>query len=395
MPLDLAQIGEKKLTPLWIIGLFIYLTEIVSGIAATQVTGTVQIAFAAFAIGFPILVAFAFFLILWRRPYVLYSPTEYGQTTDVTMYVKAISDAQSQLQEQIVEKSKKSQEAHYSSYLSFIVYIVHKQLERGRISEVIELFDDFEGKEEFWLRNVEFALTRSTLARLCGKREALGYLQNFRKNQLSFYEIAQYELGLLKYGKRFKSDEIKPPFSIDKLSIGIRKLWASLLAMCYLNEKNMEQTKYYFDMIKDSLTENDAFDAYAGIQIAIVAAALGETDITEKYFDVAHHIDSDKRYSSDAYPYVSLIAEHERALVNKIIGAEVKLKKETIQLLKGHSHVIARHSAILRTSNSTIETLASISKKWKKPLEKKTIDEQLYSFENHILGYAGTLFVGM
>lgn len=58
-----------------------------------QTSGHIQTALTAFVIAFPILVAAAFFAILWKKPYVLYSPIEYGKRTDVTSYVQAIMGA--------------------------------------------------------------------------------------------------------------------------------------------------------------------------------------------------------------------------------------------------------------------------------------------------------------
>jgi hypothetical protein len=54
------------------------LTEAVLGIALTRVTGEVQVVLTVFVIAFPLLVATAFFYILWNRAYVFYAPSEYG-----------------------------------------------------------------------------------------------------------------------------------------------------------------------------------------------------------------------------------------------------------------------------------------------------------------------------
>lgn len=54
---------ERRLTPLWIISLFVSLTEVVLGTAVTQTVGGVQIALTAFVMSFPLLVASAFFAI--------------------------------------------------------------------------------------------------------------------------------------------------------------------------------------------------------------------------------------------------------------------------------------------------------------------------------------------
>jgi hypothetical protein len=82
--------SRKAMTPLWIVALFVSLTEAVLGVAVTQTNNGVQIALTAFVIFFPLLIAGAFFLILWNRPYVFYPPTEFGQQVDVTQYVDAM-----------------------------------------------------------------------------------------------------------------------------------------------------------------------------------------------------------------------------------------------------------------------------------------------------------------
>ena len=78
-----------KMTPLWVISLFLSLTEVISGIAATQTTGNLQVALVWFVIIFPFLVACMFFVLLWFRPWTFYPPSEYANV-DVQRYVKAL-----------------------------------------------------------------------------------------------------------------------------------------------------------------------------------------------------------------------------------------------------------------------------------------------------------------
>jgi hypothetical protein len=80
----------QRLTPLWVVSLFLSLTEVVAGIAVVQATGPIQVALTCFVIAFPTLVAAAFFLVLWFRPYVLYPPAEFAGGSDVTAYVNAM-----------------------------------------------------------------------------------------------------------------------------------------------------------------------------------------------------------------------------------------------------------------------------------------------------------------
>lgn len=81
------------MTPLWVISLFVSLTEVVTGIAVTQASGVTQTALTMFVIAFPLLVAGAFFTILWNRPYVFYPPSEFASGVDVTKYIEAMGSS--------------------------------------------------------------------------------------------------------------------------------------------------------------------------------------------------------------------------------------------------------------------------------------------------------------
>lgn len=81
---------KSQMTPLWVISLFLSLTEAVTGLALTQSSGGIQLGLIVFVIGFPLLIAGAFFAILWNRPYVLYPPTEYGPEVRVQDFVGAM-----------------------------------------------------------------------------------------------------------------------------------------------------------------------------------------------------------------------------------------------------------------------------------------------------------------
>jgi hypothetical protein len=91
-----------KVTPLWIVAAFVTLTEVVLGYAITQVRGGVQVALTVFVIAFALLVACAFFLILWNRPYVFYPPSEYG-SIDPKAFVSALRP---EVPPKIVEQAK-------------------------------------------------------------------------------------------------------------------------------------------------------------------------------------------------------------------------------------------------------------------------------------------------
>ncbi|MFI6488512.1 hypothetical protein [Streptomyces sp. NPDC050564] len=77
----------RVLNPLWIIALFLGLSETTVGIAAAQSSGWVQGLLALFAVVFPVLVSTVFFLILWQRPEVLYAPGDFPEHVSIGTYV--------------------------------------------------------------------------------------------------------------------------------------------------------------------------------------------------------------------------------------------------------------------------------------------------------------------
>ena len=91
--------GKKAITPLWIVALFVSLTELVLGAAVTQTAGGIQVALTVFVIAFPVLIAGSFFLTLWHKPYVFYPPTEFGHQINVGEYVEAMQRRPALLQQ--------------------------------------------------------------------------------------------------------------------------------------------------------------------------------------------------------------------------------------------------------------------------------------------------------
>jgi hypothetical protein len=91
-PLGTAR-GPKALNPLWIISLFLTISEIAVGAAATQTQGWLQSVLVIFSVAFPTGIAATFFAILMRRPYVLYAPKDYSKSASVKDFVNALNSS--------------------------------------------------------------------------------------------------------------------------------------------------------------------------------------------------------------------------------------------------------------------------------------------------------------
>lgn len=122
-----------RITPLWIIAAFVSMTEATLGYALTKTADGVQIALTVFVILFAVLVAAAFFLILWHRPFVFYSPSEYGDI-DPRSFIDAIKKSVSpRVAEQLqlvreIERNPKNQDAQFGIVNSLLDEVYRQHL---------------------------------------------------------------------------------------------------------------------------------------------------------------------------------------------------------------------------------------------------------------------------
>jgi hypothetical protein len=70
---------QRVTSPLTIVGLFVWLTEVVIGAVLALANSPLQWLMVVFVVLFPSAVAGAFFFFLWKRPGVYYGPTEFGE----------------------------------------------------------------------------------------------------------------------------------------------------------------------------------------------------------------------------------------------------------------------------------------------------------------------------
>jgi len=157
-----GQAGQRGLTPLWVVSIFVSLTETVLGIGVIQTSGSIQIALTVFVITFAPLVALGFFLVLWFRPYVFYPPAEFAQV-DVSTYVAAMRNSSlasgNRLYSQ-VEQAVRSVLSSQDTVLTFKKYIEDKdRLAPGNLNRMLQVVAN-EAVEE--IRKVSFVTVDST-----------------------------------------------------------------------------------------------------------------------------------------------------------------------------------------------------------------------------------------
>jgi hypothetical protein len=92
--------GESvsRATPLWIISIFIGLSQAVAGLVAIQGSGWIAGTLAIFAVIYPIVVTGLFFLILWKRNWLFYPPSEFSHDVQPAQYIDAMRGQRIQLE---------------------------------------------------------------------------------------------------------------------------------------------------------------------------------------------------------------------------------------------------------------------------------------------------------
>jgi len=90
MPIDVTK-APATASPLWVIALFIALSEVTAGVAAATTNGTARLIFACFAVAFPSAVFIAFVWLLVHHAPKLYPPGQYSREITPEIYRAGIS----------------------------------------------------------------------------------------------------------------------------------------------------------------------------------------------------------------------------------------------------------------------------------------------------------------
>ncbi|BEP13995.1 hypothetical protein acdb102_23060 [Acidothermaceae bacterium B102] len=90
MPLDTSS-APSAASPLWIIALFIALSEATAGVASVTTNGVTQLIFAIFAVAFPSIVFLMFVRLLIKHTPKLYAPGQYTGTLTPQVFADGVN----------------------------------------------------------------------------------------------------------------------------------------------------------------------------------------------------------------------------------------------------------------------------------------------------------------
>lgn len=134
------SVPKNGMTPLVLISIFLSLTEVVLGVSVTYTIGGVQIALVSFAILFPLLIAAAFFSILWLKPYVFYSPFEYSSADEAETFINAISQDAKRIKNTATEVANIARDVEkLREELAIDVVSLKKEVDEARVLAIAGL----------------------------------------------------------------------------------------------------------------------------------------------------------------------------------------------------------------------------------------------------------------
>lgn len=121
--------------PLVLIAVFAGISEVAMAVTLVQLPEKIQSVFVWFVMLFPIILVLGFFFVLYKRPAVLFSPSDYKNEE---MYLSSIGGNQA-----VTEQSKKIEQLEES--LKIIqVYIENSDLDNGKQSDFSETWRQLE-----------------------------------------------------------------------------------------------------------------------------------------------------------------------------------------------------------------------------------------------------------
>lgn len=120
---------EKTSSPLLVIGALIALSEAVGIAGVLNTTGTAHTSFVVFTISFTFFVAVVFFLLLWKKPYLLFSPDQFKGANEIKYYIDAVNGNQNSTETaneyRAIFLIKRSRSDNSGSSDSVLVYASH------------------------------------------------------------------------------------------------------------------------------------------------------------------------------------------------------------------------------------------------------------------------------
>src|SRR5262249_7312408 len=131
-----------------------------------------------------------------------------------------------------------------------------------------------------------------------------------------------------------------------------RRTASALVGLWYLREGKLEDARRFLASASPNRVLGDAYDFYRSIPLGILCFAVGEKSHGEKQFDLAKTMPI---LPNEGYPFISLLAELDRAFVNACIGYGSRpLSKTRIREFRGHALVLAQCADVFRRNTQAV-----------------------------------------
>lgn len=288
--------------------------------------------------------------------------------------------------------------ASHSPYRAFVIDNVYRLIGEGSIDRFNEQVSAIRKHflDNGYPADAEIELVASILDRLAGSPRAVDRLRSCLQLPPPMRAVAAYELALQGFATKQPARVLQADYrdfcKTQILPIEIQSAWATLLCVAQVAsepERN-SQLVWWKTSKLGTPTMYRHFTPYFAVQAAVAAAVCGDASQADAFLTAA------KRMSSGVandYPYARLVVSLNRAFVGALVGYAAPIEAGSLPTVRGHAHVVARSSRVLRQSSTGMAVIERLSRSWRDTdWTAAAACDRLRHFENELLSKAGTVF---
>lgn len=271
-------------------------------------------------------------------------------------------------------------------------------LEKGCIREVCERLSASRASRAL---PPEWLVLAAVAARLTGNRNTERLHRELTALEGQYRHIAAFEQATLAYARGASEAEIESAAYEGQHGLANPDV-TPLRLLCRLEEGTDIGLIDFpeVDPTAKTITSNVALNS---VPFAILAAAQGNAEVAEIYFDISRKTHDYFGAQITGYPFVQLLAPADRLFVDAIAGVvpsdadksfdailAKSLGESRFKDIRGHLHVVARRAKVLASSEHALATIAKVSTRWARPLVPHEMKTRLGQLRKAILQVAGS-----
>jgi transcriptional regulator with XRE-family HTH domain len=234
------------------------------------------------------------------------------------------------------------------------------------------------------------------LSRIAGRKGVARLLLDLADAGSPNFDRALLEFLLAQFAYGAKLDDCLPTFAtpeyLGHFDVQLRKCAYGLLGLWHLHEARQSQAAAFFESARLEPVVDLTYAHYMAIPFGLLCFGLGRGELGEQYWELARAGPASARYTTEGYPYVTLVGDLDKKFVAACIGRstgrtdvdEGKLERP-LRFLRGQAWLLARYADVLLHHQLAMDTFAARGRTWSPPLDRLSISDRLRAFQRSLL----------